>query len=90
MRSVEELLDPDGTGWNFLMRASKAATNEHRFLDTSDGKSGPALIQTGVTTASPMGAVVYETGGHGEQKAVPILELFRLQMAHREQLSRDG
>jgi Protein of unknown function DUF2625 len=62
-RTLKELLDTDDPAWPLVQSWADHATNRSEFLPSSSPQNGDALLAIQVTTRSPMGAVVYETGG---------------------------
>jgi hypothetical protein len=62
MRSLNELINRDDPGFPLVRQWVEAAIRPVEILPPSDARED-ALVQTQVTTRSPMGAVVYETGG---------------------------
>ena len=62
MRDLDELLSND-PAWPMVQELISAATNHVEVLPPDQNTRGEALVQTQVTTRSPMGAVIYETGG---------------------------
>ena len=63
MRPIEELLNRSDPGWNIVQKWIDSATNEVEVLPADTTKSKEALYKTQVTTHSPMGSVIYFTGG---------------------------
>ena len=63
MRPVEQLLDSVGTGWAIVSEWITQATQPIEILPANGSDAKQALWQTQVTTRSPMGAIIYETGG---------------------------
>jgi hypothetical protein len=64
MRPLAELINRIEPAWPMLQAWIAAATNRVEVLPPIDDTTrGDALYQTQVTTRSPMGAVIYETGG---------------------------
>lgn len=63
MRQLTELLEKNDPAWPLVQEWIRAATNPVEVLPASDPQRAEALVQLQVTTRSPMGAVVYETGG---------------------------
>ncbi|SDM08394.1 Protein of unknown function DUF2625 [Catalinimonas alkaloidigena] len=63
MRSLEELVNREDPGWRFVEEWIEEATNQVEVLKRDAKKADAALYQTQVTTRSPMGAIIYETGG---------------------------
>jgi hypothetical protein len=62
-RSLHELLNTDEPAWPLVQSWLQEATNKVEVLPPTDPARGEALVATQVTTRSPMGAVIYETGG---------------------------
>jgi hypothetical protein len=62
MRALHELINLDEPAYPLVREWAAAATRRVEFLPPSAARDD-ALIQTQVSTRSPMGAVVYETGG---------------------------
>lgn len=63
MRPVEELINKTDPGWTLVEDWIKSAKNKVEILPADTTKAKDALYKTQVTTRSPMGAVVYMTGG---------------------------
>ncbi|CAM3426925.1 DUF2625 domain-containing protein [Flavobacterium chungbukense] len=63
MRPINELIDQNDSGWKSLQEWVKTAKNKVEILPADPQKAKDALYQTQITTASPMGAIVYKTGG---------------------------
>ena len=63
MRPLSELLNAEEPGWELVQIWMKAAKNNVRVLPRTAARADSALLAAQVTTRSPMGAVVYETGG---------------------------
>jgi hypothetical protein len=63
MRPVEELVNTADPGWPLVKEWIDAGKNKVEILTTDDAQAREALYQTQVTTRSPMGAIVYTTGG---------------------------
>lgn len=62
MRSLSELLSDD-PAWPLVQKWVATATNPVEVLPGEQTAREKALVQTQVTTRSPMGAVAYHTGG---------------------------
>jgi hypothetical protein len=62
-RSLQELLNTDEPAWFLVQSWLGEATNHVEVLPPSEPARADALVATQVTTRSPMGAVIYETGG---------------------------
>lgn len=63
MRVLTELIDTQDPGWPLVQTWIKKAKNNVRVLPRTAGKADDALLAAQVTTRSPMGALIYETGG---------------------------
>lgn len=63
MRSVEELINMTEPGWPLVQQWIDSAKNKVEILSCDAAKAKDALYKTQVTTRSPMGAIIYSTGG---------------------------
>lgn len=63
MRTIEELIDLNEPGWDLVSEWLNDAKNKYEILPKDDVKAEQELLNVQVTTRSPMGAVIYETGG---------------------------
>ena len=63
MRSLSELIDTDDPAWLEVQEWIAGATNTVEVLPVDEANRDSALLAIQVTTRSPMGALVYETGG---------------------------
>jgi len=63
MRSVHELIDKTDPGWTFVKGWIDSAKNKVEILPVDTAKAKDALYKTQATTRSPMGAIIYMTGG---------------------------
>ncbi|MET0298774.1 MAG: DUF2625 domain-containing protein [Flavitalea sp.] len=63
MRPVEELINANDPGWLLVERWIRSAKNAVEVLPVDNAKALDALYKTQVTTRSPLGAVIYKTGG---------------------------
>ena len=63
MRPVDELVNNTNPGWVLLRDWISSAKNKIEILNVDTVKAKEALYKTQVTTRSPMGAVVFMTGG---------------------------
>lgn len=61
-RTIEQLT-ADRSGWDVIELAKKIARNKFEILPADSNKAKQVLTQLQVTTRSPMGAIVYNTGG---------------------------
>ena len=62
-RSLQELINKQEPGWQLVNSWIKEAKNKVQVLPKSPARADSALLAAQVTTRSPMGAVIYETGG---------------------------
>ncbi|MGH9768748.1 MAG: DUF2625 domain-containing protein [Blastocatellia bacterium] len=63
MRTLDQLLETDDPAWPLAQQWIRVATNQIEVLPASDARRSDALVATQVTTRSPLGAIIYETGG---------------------------
>ncbi len=63
MRPVEELINTNDSGWPLVKEWIALAKNKVEILTVDKQKAKEALYKIQVTTRSPMGSIVYETGG---------------------------
>jgi len=64
MKHLHELINRDDPGWPLVAQWVAEATNPVEILPPAeDGARNDALLDSQVTTRSPMGAIIYETGG---------------------------
>lgn len=63
MRKLEDLINAKDPGWPFVQQMIDSATNQLKILPADSSKANDALLKTQVTTRSPMGAIIYNTGG---------------------------
>lgn len=63
MRSLEELINKKEPGWTLVKQWIDSAENKVQILAADTAKANDALYKTQVTTRSPMGAIVFMTGG---------------------------
>jgi Protein of unknown function DUF2625 len=63
MRPVEELINTKEPGWQLVQEWIAAAKNKVEVLPCDTAKAKAVLYKTQITTRSPMGAIVYSTGG---------------------------
>lgn len=63
MRSIVELVNNTDPGWPLVKGWIDSAKNKVEILPVDTNKAKDALYKIQVTTRSPMGAVVYMTGG---------------------------
>lgn len=63
MRKIDELINTEENGFDLVKEWLSAAKNEVEILPRDEKRAAKVLYETQVTTRSPMGAIVYETGG---------------------------
>lgn len=63
IRPVEELINKTEPGWPLVKQWIDSAKNKVEILSCDPIKAKDALYMTQVTTRSPMGAIIYATGG---------------------------
>lgn len=63
MRTFEELLNTEENGWTVVEGWLSEATNPVEVLPPVEENRKSVLVAMQVTTRSPMGAIIYETGG---------------------------
>ncbi|HVX49870.1 MAG TPA: DUF2625 domain-containing protein [Chitinophagaceae bacterium] len=63
MKPLNELVVKDSSTWNMVKQWIKDAKNPVEVLPKNKMRADSALYLTQVTTRSPMGAIIYETGG---------------------------
>ena len=63
MRELSELLNTVEPAWPQVQDWMREARNPVEVLPATDPDRADALVATQVTTRSPMGAIIYETGG---------------------------
>lgn len=63
MRTLDELINKEDPGWTFVKEWIDTAINKVEILPVDTAKANEVLLQTQVTTRSPMGAIIYMTGG---------------------------
>ena len=63
MRTLEELINKEEPGWDLVQEWMQEATNPYEVLPRDAKRAETELLNAQVTTRSPMGAIIYETGG---------------------------
>ena len=63
MRPIEDLINTNDPGWPLVKQWIDEAKNKVDVLVCDTVKAKEALFETQVTTRSPMGAIVFSTGG---------------------------
>ncbi|MGD9684448.1 MAG: DUF2625 family protein [Candidatus Obscuribacterales bacterium] len=62
-RTLDELINKEEPGWPVVQEWLSEAVNHVEVLPVDLNRRDEALLSVQVTTRSPMGAIVYETGG---------------------------
>src|SRR5262245_57158235 len=62
-RSLADLLNKEEPAWPLVQSWMKDGKNSVEVLPATEPQRSDALVSIQVTTRSPMGAVIYETGG---------------------------
>ncbi|MGB7844092.1 MAG: DUF2625 domain-containing protein [Candidatus Acidiferrum sp.] len=62
-RAISEFLDANESAWPTVLSWVMSATNQVEILPPHEDQKAQALVDTQVTTRSPMGAIIYHTGG---------------------------
>lgn len=63
MRPLTELINKNDSGWPYVKEWINTAKNKIEILPVDNQKANDALYKIQVTTRSPMGSIVYKTGG---------------------------
>jgi hypothetical protein len=63
MRELKELINKDEDAIKLIMAWKNAAKNKIQILANDSLRSNEALFNTQISTRSPMGAIVFHTGG---------------------------
>lgn len=63
MRLLDQLINIKEPGWTLVQEWINNAKNKIEILPCDTAKAKDALFKTQVTTRSPMGAIIYSTGG---------------------------
>jgi hypothetical protein len=63
MRPLTSLINRDDSGWPFVVKWINEGKNKVETLPKDKLRADSALFYAQVTTRSPMGAIIYETGG---------------------------
>jgi hypothetical protein len=62
-RPLSELINTQEPGWELVTGWIKQAKNKVQVLPKTPARADSSLLAAQVTTRSPMGAIIYETGG---------------------------
>lgn len=63
MRTIQELVNVEEPAWPMVQAWIAEARNPIEILPVDSQRRAEALVRTQVTTRSPMGAILYESGG---------------------------
>ena len=63
MRSLKELINTTEPGWDLVKQWIDSAKNKIEILPVDSASASKALYEIQVSTRSPMGAIIYGTGG---------------------------
>lgn len=63
LRPLNQLVDKQGETWKDIQKWISKAKNHIEILPKDSIKADSALFEAQITTRSPMGAIIYETGG---------------------------
>ncbi len=63
MKTLKELINLEEPAWELVLDWLKNAKNHYEILDKDYKRAKQELVNAQVTTHSPLGAVIYETGG---------------------------
>ncbi|STY62188.1 DUF2625 domain-containing protein [Mannheimia haemolytica] len=63
MKRLDELINVEEPAFELIQEWLKEATNHYEILPKEQRRAEKELIHLQITTRSPMGAVIYETGG---------------------------
>lgn len=63
MKTLQELINREEPGWDLVQEWLNQATNSYEILPKDTHRAETELVATQVTTRSPMGGIIFETGG---------------------------
>ncbi len=63
MKTLKELINTEEPGWDLVQEWLQQATNPYEILPRNIKRAEEELVRAQITTRSPMGAIIYETGG---------------------------
>ncbi|MCC9072141.1 DUF2625 domain-containing protein [Flavobacterium sp. F-65] len=63
MKNIDELINTTDPGWDIVTEWINDASNKVEVLEANTDKAKDALYKTQVSTRSPMGAIIFSTGG---------------------------
>jgi len=62
-RPLADLINRQEPGWDLMSEWLRAAKNHVQVLPKTPARADSTLLAAQVTTRSPLGAIIYETGG---------------------------
>jgi hypothetical protein len=63
MKTLKDLIDVADSGWKQIQEWMKVAVNQREILPRDPRRADEELIRLQISTKSPMGAIIYRTGG---------------------------
>ncbi|WP_270086978.1 DUF2625 domain-containing protein [Sphingobacterium sp. SYP-B4668] len=63
MKTLKELIHSVDSGWKLVQDWMKTAVNQYEVLPRNPRKADEELLRLQISTKSPIGAIVYQTGG---------------------------
>ncbi|UIR54597.1 DUF2625 domain-containing protein [Sphingobacterium sp. SRCM116780] len=63
MKTLKELINKKEPGWDLVKGWMKSAKNNFEILPRNPKKADEELLRVQISTKSPMGAIIFETGG---------------------------
>jgi hypothetical protein len=63
LKPLNELIDPDNTGWIAVSRMIESAKDHVEVLGRDAKRADSTIYQTQISTDNPLGGVIYNTGG---------------------------
>ncbi|QGM80438.1 DUF2625 family protein [Otariodibacter oris] len=63
MKTLEELLDKENSAWKIMHSWFDSAKNQYEILPKDVESAGKELVGMQLSTKTPLGSIIYETGG---------------------------
>lgn len=63
MKQLHELINTEEPGWELVQEWLNEAQNQYEVLPKDTARAEKELVHAQISTRSPMGAIIYETGG---------------------------
>lgn len=63
MKTLKDLINREGLGWGFVQKWMEGAQNCFEILPKISKRADEELLRLQISTKSPLGAIVFETGG---------------------------